>query len=128
MVEEVIAPALESGNIVISERFHLASVVYQGLAAKIGSKRVEDLRPLTCGTTIPDLTIILDVPPEVGLSRLKKSPDRIERKGIAFQARIRDGFRALARKYSKKVKVVDASRPLEEVARSIWRLVQNVVR
>jgi len=127
LVKEIIAPALAAGSIVISERFHWASVVYQGLAGKIGARRVEELGSLTFGTTKPDLTIILDVPPEVGLSRLKKNPDRIERRGLAFQAAVRKGFRSVARK-NRRVRVINASRPPEEVAEKIWGLVQNVIR
>ena len=95
LVEEVVGPALASGKVVVSDRYLLANVVYQGYAGGLG---VDDLigvgRVATSGL-LPDLTIVLDVPPEVARSRTEGrggAPDRIEARPEGYHARVREGF------------------------------------
>jgi dTMP kinase len=100
LVEEVIRPALAASRVVVSDRFLLSNIVYQGFA---GGLEVDDLWTIgqvATGGLLPDLTLILDVPPEEARARLGSARDRIEDRPEAYQKRVRDGFLDAARSAS----------------------------
>ncbi len=127
LVSEVIRPALESGKVVLSERFLLSSVVYQGYAGGIGPNLVKEIGRLIIGDLSPDLTLILDVPPEVGMARRGRSPDRIERRGLDYHARVREGFLSEAGGNPEKLRVISAEAPIQEVHRKVVEAVSSVL-
>lgn len=92
MVGEIIRPALEAGKIVVSDRFLLANIVYQGFAGGLGVDLVGSVGRAATGGLIPDLTLILDLPLEVAKSRVTKARDRIEDRPDTYHARVREGF------------------------------------
>jgi len=118
-VAEVIRPALEAGKTVICDRFFDASTAYQGNARGLDMETVERLNLLATGGIVPDLTIVLDLPAEAGLRRLKRSRDRIESEAIEFHERVRQGYLKLARLYPDRIKVVDASGGIDDISLAV---------
>ncbi len=114
IVGSVILPALEAGKIVVSERFLMSSVVYQGVAGSIPAGEVEAIGHSATGGLVPDVTIVVDVDTETGLARTGK-PDRIERRGRNYLERVRQGFLSLASRDRARIAGVAGSRPVEEV-------------
>lgn len=95
-VDERIAPALAAGTVVISDRFSLSSLVYQGIARGLPLDEVRAADAVATGGLRPDLTLVLDVPLEIALQRLGKLEDRFEGEGQEFLRRVVDGYRQLA--------------------------------
>ncbi len=127
LVHEVIRPALAAGRVVISDRFLLANVVYQGHAAGLDVAQLWQVGGLSTGGLDPDLTLVLDLPVDEALARRGRPADRMEDRGRAFQQRVRDGFRAEARRRPDTVRVVDARPVPEEVHEAVWREVNHVL-
>jgi dTMP kinase len=121
LVAEVIRPALESGRTVISDRFLLANVVYQGHAGGLDPTRLWDVGLFATGGLEPDLTLVLDLPLEQSLTRRKGSADRLEGRGLDYHARVREGFLREARRRPDRVRVIDASLPVDAVQDQIRR-------
>lgn len=130
-VAEVILPALRSGRVVLSERFVDASIAYQGFGRGIDLEVVRRVNEIATGGLRPDLTILVDIDPEVGLRRIqrgaggKKPGDRLEQEDLAFHRRVREGFLAIAREEPGRVVVVQGDRPIPEVHREITLLVEK---
>lgn len=117
-VKQVIKPALEDGAIVICDRYLDSSVAYQGYGRELGADRVRDLSVWATEGLLPDLTILLDVDPTVGLSRVE-SPDRLESEPIDYHQRVRSAFLDIAAREPSRFLVVDASGSVEEIAATI---------
>lgn len=114
----VIRPALDRGDIVICDRYIDSSIAYQGVGRGLGVEPVRELSLWATNGLVPDLTILLDVDPVVGLSRLS-NPDRMEAEPIAFHQSVRDGFLALAQAEPDRYLVLDATRPAADIATDI---------
>jgi dTMP kinase len=125
MVEEVIRPALEQGKTVLSDRYLLANVVYQGHAGGLDVPTLWEVGRVATGGLMPELTIVLDVPPEVATARMGRPLDRMEKQGGAFHARVRQGFLAEAARTPDQIVVVDASGSIEQVQEEIRRIVAS---
>ena len=123
LVEELIRPALAAGKTVVSDRYLLANVVYQGHAGGLDVQRIWEVGLVATGGLLPDLTIVLDMPAERAAERLQGEPDRMERQGSAFHRRVRDGFLTEARR--QRGIVVDAARPVNQVQRDIRGAVEK---
>jgi len=127
-VDRLIRPALAAGEWVLSDRFTDSTRVYQGSAVDRGL--IEALERLAAGATRPDLTIVLDVPAEIGLARIAArsavsgdGPDRFEGDALAVHEARRQAFLAIAAAEPGRCIVVDATRPEDEVADAVWRAV-----
>lgn len=117
VLEEVIKPALISKKIVICDRFMDATVAYQGFGRKMNIGLINDLNELLVKEFKPDLTVLIDVEPGLGLKRSrarKNNVDRIEEEKIAFHRRVRKGYLALSKKEPKRFLVVDGRNSVEE--------------
>lgn len=112
-VDEVIAPALEKGTVVLSDRYLDSSVVYQGVARGLGREQVADLNHWATAGVRPDLVVLLDVDPSVGLGRLAGSADRLESAGLEFHRTVNSAFRRLADLDPERYLVLDADEPVE---------------
>ena len=119
LVEEVVRPALEAGKTVVSDRYLLANVVYQGHAGGLDVDTLWRVGEIAIGGLTPDLTIVLDLPSEAASSRLTGELDRMEKQGREFHSRVRQGFLDEAARQGDRVAVIDASRSIEEVAAEI---------
>ena len=129
-IEDVIRPALEHGEVVVSDRFNDCSFVYQGYARRLGVRAVRLLDRAICGTVQPDLTLVLDVDARVALDRAwrrerrrESKQSRFEAEGLEFQERVRQGYRALARREPGRVHLIVADRPPKEVEAEIQQVV-----
>jgi dTMP kinase len=127
MVAEVIRPALEAGKTVLSDRYLLASVVYQGHAGGLDTDSIWSVGRVATDGVLPDLTIVLDAPRSATEPRMQRERDRMERQGDAFLSRLRDGYLAEAAKYPESIVVVDATRSIEEVQSDIQQAVERAL-
>ena len=127
MVEEVIRPALEQGKTVVSDRYLLANVAYQGYGGGLDVATLWEVGRVATGGLMPDLTIVLDVPAEVAAARLARPLDRMEQQGAAFHARVREGFLAEAARQPERIVVVSAVGSVEQVQSEIRRIVQQII-
>jgi dTMP kinase len=123
-VLRTIRPALARGDWVVCDRFYDSTLVYQGAAGGVPMATLRTLIGMAVEDTRPDLTLILDIDPVTGLGRAgaragDAAETRFERKGAAFHAKVADGFRALAAEEPARCVLIDAARPVEEVARAI---------
>lgn len=119
LLAEVIRPALASGNVVISDRFLLANIVYQGHAGGLDVERLWEIGRFAAGGLEPDITIVLDLPPEQAAQRRGRPADRIEKRGVDYHERLRQGFLAEARRRPDRIRVVDAAPAVEAVQDAI---------
>lgn len=120
LVAEVVGPALEAGGVVVLDRYGDSSVAYQGYGRELGLERVREMNRWATGGVEPDLTILMDVAPEVESDRLGgRARDRLERAGRSFHDRVREGYREMAGKEPDRFLVVDAGRPIDEIQRAI---------
>jgi dTMP kinase len=125
-VQEMIRPALENGKVVICDRYADATVAYQGHARGLGVETVEILNRHATSGLEPHLTLLFDLPVEVGLARAKRrvegleegapTEDRFEREEVAFHERVRQGYLALAKKHPSRFAVLDATLDPAQVA------------
>ena len=120
-VTRCVAPALAAGNWVISDRFHDSSRVYQGLAGGLGLALVDQFHAPILATAKPDLTILIDLDPQIGLQRRagQAAGTRFEAKGLAFHEKVRDGFLTLAQMEPSRFLVVDGAQELASVEAEI---------
>ncbi|MFH1219737.1 MAG: dTMP kinase [Candidatus Eisenbacteria bacterium] len=123
-VAEIIRPALDSGKCVICDRFFDASTAYQGNARGLDTQIVTGLNLLATGGIKPDLTVVLDLPVDIGLRRLGKSLDRIESEAIEFHERVREGYLEIARNDPARIKVIDGSGTIDDTFMKVSEIVE----
>jgi dTMP kinase len=129
-VQCTILPALESGKWVICDRFADSTRVYQGILGRVDERLIKGLERVSIGTLAPDLTVVLDVPVELGLERVRlrrgaATPDRFEAENVEFHQKLRQAYLAIAAEEPARCVVVDASGAKEDVAKSIWDAVKS---
>ncbi len=124
LVREVIAPSLVEGKIVLSDRYLDSSTVYQGIGRNLAADPVNQINRFAVGNVMPDLTIVIDVPLEVSLNRLKQRasdlPDRMERENLDFYKKVREGYLVLAKGLPERFVVVDGTKPEDVIEKKIW--------
>lgn len=119
-VQRTIRPALADGLVVVTDRFLDSSVAYQGAGRRLGPQRIRELNLWAVEDLVPDLTVLLDVAEGTGRRRRAGgSPDRMELEPAAFHEQVRDAFLDLARTAPQRYLVLDASAPIDELARHI---------
>ena len=126
-IERTIAPALAAGGWVVSDRFADSTRAYQGAGGGAPASLIQTLERHVLGETRPDLTLILDLPVDVGLARTmarNHAETRFEAKGAAFHQRLREGFLAIARVEADRCVVIDAAAPVDQVEAAIWAAVE----
>jgi len=128
LVAEVIQPALAAGQFVVSDRFLLANVVYQGHAAGLDPQSIWDVGKVATAGQQPDLTIVLDMPLERAVGRIGRELDRMEAKGSDFLQRVREGFLAEAERAPEQIKVINADQQIEEVQEDIRQVVRACMK
>jgi dTMP kinase len=126
-VREVVTPAVESGKVMVADRFELSTLAYQGFGRGLGVDKVRSLNEFATGGVRPDLTIVLDLPVEEGIERQLregKERDRIEAEGATFLETVRRAYLTLAADDGAIV-VLDASRSPDDVHRQIRTLLED---
>jgi dTMP kinase len=118
-VARVIRPAVEAGSVCISDRYVDSSLAYQGAGRTLASSDVERLSNWATGGLSPDLTVLLDIDPEVGLNRFAAPADRLEAEPLAFHRRVREQFLSLSATHPERYLVLDANDPVEDIAAQV---------
>jgi len=126
-VQSVILPALERGAIVVTDRYVDSSLAYQGAGRQLSAAEIARLNTWATGGLRPDLTILLDLPPQTGLGRRVSSADRLESEPLDFHQRVRTGFLSLAAADPSRYLVVNAERPEAEISREIQLRVRELL-
>jgi len=130
-IHSLIKPRLAEGKIVVCDRYFDATVVYQGFARGLGIEFIRDLHRIILGDLIPDFTLLLDLPPRIGLARARRELDngnrsetesRFEEETISFHEKVRAGYLELARREPQRFRIIDASQKINEVQRDIRKV------
>lgn len=129
LVEKVL-PALEQGKLVLCDRFVDSSVAYQGAARGIGETEVYELNQFAIEGHLPDLTIYLDVPSEVGLERINQGRkaedlDRLDQESLAFHKKVRTSYLSLLEENSERIVLIDAQENIEKVVKNCYDLIKE---
>ncbi|HRE81590.1 MAG TPA: dTMP kinase [Opitutaceae bacterium] len=129
LVREVIAPALLKNTIVLSDRFLDSSTVYQGVARNLSMDPVNQINLFAVGNVMPDVTVVIDVPTEVSLTRIRQRasdlPDRMERENIDFYTKVREGYLVLAKGLPERFIVVDGTQTPDAIEKKIWAAIKD---
>jgi dTMP kinase len=125
-VDRVVAPALTRGAVVITDRYVDSTLAYQGAGRALDDREVERVARWATGDLRPNLTVLLDLPPQAGLTRFAER-DRIEGESVEFHERVRQGFLRLASAQPEHYLVLDARRPIDEVAAQIRERVEPLL-
>jgi len=131
-LQQVLRPALAAGRIVLCDRFMDSTRAYQGYAGGCELSFIDALEKAVVGPTRPDLTLVFDLEPATGLARARArgdalAEDRYERKGIAFHAKLREGFLDILRRDPRRCRLIDAAQDVEAVAGDVWSVVEGVL-
>ena len=129
-VQEFIIPNVKKGKVVICDRYVDSSVVYQGHARGLGIDEVEQINSYATLGLTPDLTIMLDLPPEIGLARKRnqRDLDRLELASDDFHVKVSQGYRILAKRHPERILSVDATKSIEDIHTLIVEAIQNKIQ
>lgn len=129
---EKIWPSLQEGKIVFCDRYLDSSLAYQGVARGLGVDRILEVNSYATEGTFPDLTVLFDIDPVLGLERINRNKDRevnrLDMEKISFHNQVRSGYLELSRRFPERYFVVDASRPLEEVSAVVFKKIAEMLR
>jgi dTMP kinase len=132
-IQEIIRPMIEGGGIVICDRYFDATLAYQGVARGLDMTLILDLHKLICRNLKPDLTFLLDLPPDTGLQRAWKqlesgsrmnTESRFEKETLAFHERVRAGYLAIAEKEPERFRIINAAQSQDQVQSQITRVLE----
>jgi dTMP kinase len=128
---ETIFPALKAGKVIFSDRFVDSSLAYQGIGRDLGISAVKQINDFATNGTEPNLTLFLDIPPQVGLARIAKErageEDRLEQEKLAFHQKVYHGYQQVIRKHPDRIKVVDAQQSINEVVAICIKIIVNAL-
>lgn len=128
MMAEVIEPALASGKTVICDRFVSSTLAYQLGGEGLSADEIRSVADIAIKGRWPDLTILLDLPADKSLARVKRAKDRIEQRPAAYHEQVRRNYLAQASADPRRYRVIDADRPVEQVAADVWREAATLLR
>ena len=123
-IQDVILPSLDAGKIILCDRFTDATFAYQGGGRGVDEQLISRLQDMVQGRLRPDLTVLLDAAPEVGLARMRErgAPDRFEAETMNFFQRVRNKYLELAGRHPERIHVIDAARAADDITREITAL------
>ncbi|WP_313470463.1 dTMP kinase [Lysinibacillus sp.] len=129
---EKVRPALDAGKLVICDRFIDSSLAYQGFARGIGVDEVLSINEFAIGKKLPDLTILFDLAPEVGLARIyatdNREVNRLDVESLPFHQKVREGYLQLVERYPERIHVVNADQDIESVVEDVWLLLLKAMQ
>lgn len=128
-VKEFIEPKLENGEIVICDRYHDSTLVYQGLGRDNDRQLVAKMVEQSCLGILPDITLLLDLPVESGLQRIESRDEKtkFDAESVDFHKRVRDGFLESYKKQPDRIKIIDADRDAAVIAQEINTIIENIL-
>lgn len=128
---EKVEPAIQKGKLVLCDRFIDSSLAYQGYALGIGIDEVLAINEFAIGKRMPDLTILFDLEPKVGLARIHSHNDRevnrLDVESLSFHEKVREGYQLLVKRYPNRIKVVNADQPIDKVVEDVWHLLSETL-
>ncbi len=129
-VAQVIKPAVESGKIVICDRFVDSSLVYQGVGRNLGVALIEEINRVAIQGIMPDITFLFKLSPQIGIQRKfsQGNEDRLEREKIDFHHRVFEGYMQLETLYPKRIRGIDASRTIQEIHEEIIGYIEELLK
>jgi len=127
-----VLPALQKGQLVLCDRFIDSSLAYQGYAREIGIEEVLAINEFAIGKRMPDLTILFDIEPSVGLARINahssREVNRLDIESLPFHEKVREGYRIVAKRYPDRIRLVNADQTIEEVVDVVWDILVNFLK
>ncbi|MBL9165311.1 MAG: dTMP kinase [Planctomycetaceae bacterium] len=127
LVDEIIRPALKAGRTVVSDRYLLANLVYQGHAGGLPVEAVRRVGSIATDGVMPDCTFLLDLDPAIALARMGRQLDRVENRGTAYRERLRVGFLTEAAGSNGKVHVIAANRQVDSIQQEIREIATKLL-
>lgn len=124
-VDIMIKPAIESGKIILCDRYTDSTAAYQGYGRQQNLDRINMLNDIATGCLKPDLTIVFDIDVETSMKRVGSEKDRLESAGIEFHNRVRNGYLELAKQEPNRIKVIDASKSIEEIHEEVKKVIDS---
>lgn len=126
-IDKIVNPAINSGKIVLCDRHTDSSVAYQGYGRGLDIERINMLNNLAVNGRKPDMTFVFDIDVETSLSRVGNQKDRMESAGVEFFNRVRHGYLEIAKKEPERVKVIDASKSIEQIHDKVVQLINSII-
>ena len=129
---EKIWPSLKEGKLVFCDRYLDSSLAYQGFARGLGIEEVLNINLFATENTFPDLTLLFNLDPKIGLERISKDKgrevNRLDLEKLSFHQKVHQGYLLLAKRYPERIKVIDASLPLEQVAEITYQIIKEKIK
>lgn len=125
-IDVIVNPAIKSGKIVLCDRHTDSSVAYQGYGRRLDIDEIKRLNSIATNGKKPDMTLIFDIDVETSMARVGDTKDRMERAGIEFFNRVRNGYLEIAKQEPNRVKVLDASKSIEEIHKNVIALYEKL--
>lgn len=126
---EKVWPSLKEGKLVFCDRYLDSSLSYQGHARGLGIEEVLSVNLFATENTFPDLTLLFDIDPEIGLARIaannNREVNRLDVEKLEFHKKVREGYLILQKKYPERIVIIDASKPLNEVAEDTYKAIKE---
>ena len=126
-IEEKIIPALNSGKVVLCDRFTDSTIAYQGYARGLDTTVINELNSIVTQGLKPDITLLYDISVETSLSRVGTKKDRLESENADFHEQVRNGYLKLAEKYPERIKIIDANRDVQSAFADTIKLLEKLV-
>lgn len=128
---EKVEPAIQEGKLVLCDRFIDSSLAYQGYARGIGIDEVLAINEFAIGKRMPNLTILFDLEPSVGLARIhahnEREVNRLDVESLSFHEKVREGYHEIVKRYPDRIKVVNADQSVDRVVEEVWHLLCEVL-
>jgi len=128
MIRDKIQPLLKQGKFILCDRFIDSTVAYQGAGLGLGIDKTQNIFNMFFREFYPDKTLLLDSKPELALSRITGSADRIEKRGVAYYSKVRSGFLQIAEKEPHRIKVINADVTLDLLKETAWDIVNSWIK
>ena len=126
-IDVIVNPAIKKGGIVLCDRHIDSTVAYQGYGRGLDINRINMLNNLATNGKKPDLTLVFDIDVETSMQRVGKEKDRMESAGIDFHNRVRNGYLELAKLEPQRIKVLDATKSIEEIHQNVINILAEII-
>ena len=127
LVSEIIIPALNSGKVILCDRFLDSTVAYQGYGNGVNIEKIKNIGEFVTQGFYPDLTFLFDLNVEEGFARINRSKDRIEQRGLDYHSRVRSGYLEIAKSEPDRVKLIDARKSKEEIQSVVQKHIDQLL-